>query len=678
MKTDRLQNDDGNVAESFPQNRTRRQSHSRRNSGASLVEVLIVLVVILIGIFAVIQIFPIGFTTLKKSEARLRADRLARNATESLTVDSSSLPESITFSYYSTGVLQTITSEDPDNLGVFQGDPDNKQYFSDVNKFRYIKNEPVRVPLASATSGSGFGNGVGSVHFLNFGPIFMDQMVGDPTTAPTTANIALYNSYLKVTSEKLTGIVVDSADGTNRNGASNYRNLLRGANTYVIDYENDTDSNLPPVIAFAPAAKDRTFTVTYSYEDQSVTPAAVTSASINIIVPANSLVWNQLGTQPILPGSEIVVRDFVRLASAATWDATDPYEYKLASGNVSPNANLGVVAFNPAGANFSVSVPGGTKPFTALVSYAVLDWHILHDDREVPAGSDGVGKVRTSIPNIRVYGDEYTDLNGGDVNGDGTPDRTLVYAGLYPTRLFAAGETGITPITASPDIQVFNLNDATGTARLLVGGDLSNRATTDVNADFWVNRAGRSGTYPTGTIYINTNKVPAGSKVRILYKAQGDWAVAFQKAAKAYALQEDTANAGRPILNKSEVFAVDPMTNSGTTPYADDRIYFHRSELNKGVTAVVEIDTAAGTTRLPARQFSIRNAEGNYSYAQASDAFSELSSQKFNGNDITGWRIYGTINGASLKTRVIWQDEQNGRNPWRISDLETFVTSQGQ
>ncbi|MBC8139841.1 MAG: hypothetical protein H7Y38_00195, partial [Armatimonadetes bacterium] len=193
-----------------------KQGLRRSRSGASLVEVLIVLTIILIGVFIAIQIFPIGFTSLKRDEARLRADRLARNVTETLLSDQGALPEAISFSYYdAAGSLQTITDTDPDNLDTY-GNSDaeiaqNKLYFSDVNKFRYVQNEPVAVPLATATGDSGLGGGIGSVHFLSFGPIYMlsdsanpARDVGNPTVAPTTpAQIALFDSYLKVTSEPL-------------------------------------------------------------------------------------------------------------------------------------------------------------------------------------------------------------------------------------------------------------------------------------------------------------------------------------------------------------------------------------------------------------------------------------------------------------------------------------------
>ena len=514
-----------------------------------------------------------------------------------------------------------------------------------------------------------------------------------------------------MTSERLIRTVVDSNNGDNGDTTrrNRFRNYLRNPNNYIIDYGDDGGA----WIMFPPATKARVYTISYQYEVgqsagadelgvQSPTEISIPASPVAVDdTTPNQYVWYRLapGGVPvpsgnptlsgpvkdgdaIQSGTDLVVRNFQRISGddpatagveGDTWDPKDPYQYKLVSANVSPNANLGVIAFNPAGANYSVSVPGGVKPFTALVSYAVLDWHILHDDREVPVG----GVVRTTLPNIRVRGDETVDLNATGA------ERTQVYPGLYPKLPIYTDPSTIPAASESPDIQLFNLSDASGTARLMVAGELANKATTDADADYWIDRGRTGGTYPSGAIYVNTSTnrsdpklvVPAGSKVRILYKAVGDWAVAFQKAAKAYK-QEEATGGSFPVANKSNVYAV---SNSGTpSNFADDQIVFHRTELNKGVTASIEITTAAGITRLPVRQFSIQNAADAYAYANIAEIAPELKNASYKGSSITGWRVVGDINGASLKTRVIWQDGQNGRNRFRMADLETFVSRQAQ
>lgn len=706
MNTDRLQNNPGNVADAIPTtSRLTRRRTAGRNSGTSLVEVLIVLVIVLIGVFAVIQIFPIGFNTLRRSESRLRADHLARSTTETLTSSSDGLPESITFSYWdktATGnQLNTVTNEDPDNMGTYQDLADNKLYFSNVNKYRYVRNEPIKVPLPNVTpvtangNATGFVTGVGSIHYLAFGPIYMDSTVGDPTFAPVSQEqVDLNNSYLKITSDALFALPTDSTgndgkggDNSDTTASSRFAGLLRGTNSYLIDYGGkETDG---AYIMFPPSPKARVFTISYTYQNNDRT--IETQKSVDITIPASTAtsqyVWYPLAPgsvidyggkltgpngsgvtgESIQPGSDVVVRGFERIRSNDGWDTNDPYQYKLMSSNVgTSDANVGVVAFNPAGANYSVPTSSGTKPFMALASYAVLDWHILRDDREVPAGTNGVARIRTNLPNIRVRDEEFVDFEETSEN------RNQIYPGLYPKRaIYKATDSDLPSYDESPDIQVFNLSDPNGAFQPLFQGDFSKATGVDKNRDYWVSKNGRGGTYPSGVLYINTTRIKPGSKLRVLYKAEGDWAVAFQKAATNYRINEappGNGNPTRPVAGIAESFGIAPM-GSG---YTDDRIYFHRSELNKGVTAVIEYDTAAGTNRLPARQFSIANADGDYSYANAIDIAPELG--KVSG--ITGWRVFGNIRGASLKTRVIWHDNVNGRSPWRISDLETYV-SQG-
>ncbi|HVK03210.1 MAG TPA: hypothetical protein VM490_07025 [Armatimonadaceae bacterium] len=623
-----------------PRSRGRqRKRHGRNFTATSLVEVLVVLVVLLIGIFAVIRIFPVGFGQLQQSERRLRADRLARNYQDQILGDAANLPESITFSVWDTGtnVLNTVTDQDPDDLGFYGGL--TNPYFSDVNKFRFVRNEPVKIPLPSTTTGA-YGGGTGSVYTLKFGPVYMIRQVGDPAAAPASAaDLQVFNSYLRITGQPLVGVRA-------RGGFPQATTRLRGPHTYLIDYGDDNDA---PMILFPQVGKTVTYDVSYSYEDTTgaapATATVIPVATQVTVTPAQAGVWQAMpgftgGTgDTVQEGSDKVSRQFERLPVAASWSANDPYEYKLLSANVSDVANFGVVAFNPAGANYSERTPYGQRAFTALVSYAVLDWHILRDDREVPSaetvvastsGTVGVATVRTTLPNIRPKNDE---------SADGT-----IYQGLY-------GETTDT------DIQVFNLEDPTGIP--LRGGDYVTPLD-DTNFDYWVRREGRTGTYQTGIIYLNMNRLRPGTPLRILYKAQGDWAVSIQKAAANYTY----SGALRPTVNDAASFGVDA-----------NRLYFHRTELNKAAVATIEYDIDFGSgrgvesRRLAARQFTIGNAEGAHAWADMTQIAPEIT-----GGNVVAWRIFGPVQGVSVKTRVIWKDNQTFRNPWRVQDLESIIT----
>ena len=73
-------------------------------------------------------------------------------------------------------------------------------------------------------------------------------------------------------------------------------------------------------------------------------------------------------------GSEEVSRAFTLLpqASPPAW-SNDPYEYAIYSPNAADKANVGVFLFNPRGHNETVATATGTQPFSARLSYQILD-----------------------------------------------------------------------------------------------------------------------------------------------------------------------------------------------------------------------------------------------------------------------------------------------------------------
>jgi len=83
---------------------------------ASLVEVMVVLVVILIGVFAIIRVFPLGLGYLGTASRRTIAVRLGQGMMEQVKSDSENLPDAVTYTYWDNGAPVTVVSEDPDNL----------------------------------------------------------------------------------------------------------------------------------------------------------------------------------------------------------------------------------------------------------------------------------------------------------------------------------------------------------------------------------------------------------------------------------------------------------------------------------------------------------------------------------------------------------------------------------
>jgi len=280
----------------------------------------------------------------------------------------------------------------------------------------------------------------------------------------------------------------------------------------------------------------------------------------------------------------------------------------------------------------------------------------------------------------------------------GTPEAdNSFYQGLYQNANVQAS------------IEVFDLqgtsttvsnNPTANLGRPLIGGDWANRDTTDSAADYWIDFDEKSGTFRNGTIHINADRVPAGTQLRILYKAQGDWAVSIQKAAATYTRATDNGNAlSRPVI--SELDAATRILGGDPNTYGQqgNNLYFHFNELNKSVVARIEYrDSGGAITRTAPIQMTIEDVVketqtvGSNSYnvtygvIDVSKYVPQLTSAT-----TAGWRVVGAVSGVSIKARVIYRDagaspvttETDGggtqrsvvnERAWRVQDVDTYLT----
>lgn len=641
----------------------------KRERGTSLIEVLVVLVVLVLAVFSIIRIFPIGLLGLRQAENRTLAGRLGSQLMEQIKADNTNLPQGVLFNITEGPRAGIVNNEDPDNLKDYLDDPDNRAYFSDVNKFRFIEGEAVNIPLPTALSSTPANpTASGSLYTVKFSPLYMAPEAGDPNAEPN----ASFVKYLNVYGAPLRGISIESDQGQNQ------QNRLRGLQSYLIDYG---DEDGIAYIMFYPRRAsasrpdgERTFRITFSYEDNNGNVVSV--APFPIEVPdADEGVWQKIayGGQEyknLFEGSEVVSRQFDRLKAYSApgiptdWDDNDPYQYKLLSSNIAPEsptqtvyANMGVLAFNPAGANYSERTAFGQQAFTAYIDYSVLDWHILREDREVPDVSDGAVPLKLTLNFIKRIGDTETDMTS--------------YTGLY---------RDVQP-DKQVDIQVFDLQGSVartpqinpGLGDPLRGGDYAERAGADQDKDYWIDYEERTGSYRTGTIYINSSRVPAGSQLRILYKADGDWAVALQKAYASYEQAFETDGEPSPRPSKYDQYG-----------QRNTNLYFWRSNINKSVVATFQytrdddgdddpvvrtqpITLAISEIDQDANFFDPATNKPQFAYVNVKDYMPKLKPN-------TRWYVFGKVNGVSLKVRVIWRDNAAVSNVWRIKDLETYIT----
>ncbi len=341
------------------------------------------MVVLLVGILAIVRIFPPGFASVRRSEAVTLAGRLAQQEMERWTANSENLPEGIV----PIGTDGTILSHQ------YPGPPiDNDNAVS----IRRIIGETTRIPFGGWSSTPGNG----STYMLAFAPI-------NTSTA------------IAVRGGNLTRRVIDSSatDGTQ---PWDYLSPFQ----YGIDYEDKK-------IVFPVSGQARDYWLSVSWIEHEGSAENYRSATnILISVPGGTAVW-----LPILvpvttgvtdweldDGSDTVCRGFINIGSNS-W-SSDPYEYKLL------NDILGVISFNP---NGYVQKEFG-RPLEARIDYDILDLGIIHEDRVVPVSAPY--QIRTTLKMLREK--DYDDWLGISLDGGATHLDVIVVdleTGLYVTNV---------------------------------------------------------------------------------------------------------------------------------------------------------------------------------------------------------------------------------------------------
>jgi type II secretory pathway pseudopilin PulG len=684
----------------FQRRQGRRTRLRAAAAGFSLVEVLIVLVVILLGLFSIMRIFPLGLGTLQTTSNRTLSGQLANQLAQQIQEDANSLPQGVVIASINGSTVTLDGNQDPDDLRSYPAGSAVNPYFSDVNTFRYILGEAVKIPPATAVSlpnGSATPPTVnGAPYLLKFGPMYIDPTDGDPGSAVASGYIHVYGAPL----QGISAPYIPNAQGGDNSG--DLAGYLQGDQTYLIDYGNN---GATAHIMFPADLAGKAFLISFSYINSAGTLVQVNQQLLTVPgTPgsANGPVWqpvpdttNAVVAVPgMVAGSDQVHREFTRMAvsgGTVAW-TNDPYEYAVVqpnyattgNGSTLTNANIGQLVFSPYGANYGERTATGQQDFTAYVDYMVYDWHIIHDDRSVPLGAVGTRAVsgggtvqdaivHTTLPNLKQQ---------GDVN----PDNTL-YGGMFGS--------------SSNDLIVID----TQTGRILNAGDWSNpNPATD---DYWVDSDQTSGTYKTGTIYVNTATVPQGTDLRIFYMADGDWAVALQKAYSSYQLVAGDSNGYPPTTTtngNTPSVTVDPrqitaktFTDSSGAQHA--LLYFAASETGKSFVARFQYTRLAnivggvtvtpdGVVQTDAVQVTVGDKSTWVSEivggVTVNVAVADVTAS-MPGIDLTQpWSLVGNAaNGVSVKARVIYRDANSAAasiNPsspaagWQIQDVDSYLT----
>ncbi len=594
------------------------------------------LVLLLIGIFSVIRLFPGGFLVNRWTEESTEATRLANQEVDRFSVNAANLMDAVVpvKPVPSAGPLgysfQVDLNTTPDDLsaGVVNIPGVDPYYYSDANRIRRVIGETVRIPIPSPTTA-----GQGSLYVLSSGPIY------NLPFQQGTQNFSIY-----VSGAPLARVVVTSLNvqvGTDTNPAQ-----LNDASQYAVDYGDAK-------VGFYPTTYNRTFLATYSYYDANNLAQTVVDEVIN--VPASATTpgpaqWFSLtgnGGRPLVPDSDVIGRQFAQKNLTDAW-SSDPFEFKVLSPNDGSFANVGVLLFNPLGHDYTEYTANGPVPLTARIDYDVLDWHIIREDRPMPATSPY--RMPLALKNIKRSGDPEADQT--------------IYSGIFKDASIPQGQ-GI-------DVLIYDLSTGQRVAP----------------ANYSVN-------YHDGIVTFTDafGSQFASGNFRFFYKARGDWALQIQKAAQSY------SRVLSPNVGYAQFYtpvAGDAVYNASAANRT--RMYFPLMDAGKSITIreMWYADAGGVDHKITNETFRINDDRTKFqNLAGQTLTFIDLKdkSQYSQGpRAAVAWdpapsgTTAGGVQGTSFRARVIWNNggtvvqTSNGnvlQTRWRRVDLDTFLTRSG-
>lgn len=634
------------------------RSRSRTTTaGTTLIEVLVVIVVLMIGILAVVQIFPGGLRILTLNRSAVMATALARDEAQRVVGRSYQVPEAIlpvTYVYNASGTPPGLeVSEDNgrpfSDIGINAGtldaagnlfDADGHMlgywpYLSGPNLFRRIQSEGGRVPAPRQV-----GDEFGGLLVLQFTPIVFN--VNDPGA-----------------------FLIYGADMIRRIGPPQEGDLPQRYEYYVENIDQPTGSIYLPADTIA----QHKYRVAVSYYYVSGGKTLKKDAKAVVTVPSNPAGGFYNVPLTLFPGFEGAELESVRVARQydrldnPTDPFTDPYQYKLL------DPDLGLILFSDQAYNTFELRNGRRVPLEARVDYDVLDWRVMRDEFRVPDGD--VPQVKLALGNLKVKGNRDVDgtvYEGLKLNlqkGDGSTERRdialmdLDTGGIF---LEKSATRNKQLIRVDRSVGLLTFFDADGNRNNGIQGELI---------------------YPGATVPVDVNLT--GRAIRAMYQARGEWAAQVMKAPSLF-----TVSAGNPGHAQYYVGGSDAGIGGSPT-----RIYFSQSEAGQRVTIdqIWYRRTTDTTARSLENQSFVIQAQPadptGYAYVDVTSADPQATTLD---TDTYGYAVQG-VRGATVSVRVLWNPTtlSFGSDPnknmaafevwgreWRRTVAETYVRRPGE
>lgn len=616
---------------------------SKRRRGVSLVEVLVVLVILVIGIFAIARLFPEGFASINFTGNVTMAEELAKRLEHEARYYREGLPDAIAARDPVTGAIRGDLSQGEyfyarpyvDNpIPGYTGAPPDDPRYSDLNVARAIIGEQLKVPPPIQ-----FGAEQASLYHALFSPI-----------APGTTTRPTLSAYSGTPMQRVLFQDPPSPD--------NWATLAQlGASGYGISYDQAT-------LYFYSASFDRIFRIEYGYHTgpdtvgQSVPgnslfvaldPNPGRQVTFNLRTPstAGGVVYTPLpGGSSLDPGSDGLYR---ALRQVNSFDG-DAYEFKIY------DTLFGLIGFNPLLASLPTAQQDA-RGVVVRVDYDVDDWHILRQDETVPnelMGSTGTAAadfrvIKLSNVGVKKIGDQEDIINFVS-GGPGGFSTDFTYQGLV--RYYPAPQSGGAAHPGTPGIDLVVVDVDTG---LRIYSTTLQRA--DPGNPAGVNNSNGEIDYRNGIIHLRETATwtdpftgnavalnTGGRHVRIYYRTFNDFGVSAGKPASSYFSQPTlTALGYRQYTPTSTGYLLFNPSDGDTTVTVD--YSFVSGSAGRVVTEVGELHRL----QPPGSAGAPDATHWWLLLTHASDAVA---------NSIQ----IGAVRGASLHTRVAWREGSRTRH----------------
>ncbi len=653
-----------------------------RRAGTTLIEVLVVIVVFLVGILAVVQIFPPGLQLLRTTRNNTVAAQLASTETQRILGQPGQVAEMIVPVTYTRTTAGLRVQIDPtrnwgdlmpprSSDGVGRIDQDGNvlvdgQRFGDwatasgPNVFSRVVGESRPVPGRGVVNGQPV-----SVLNLTFGPVyyFRDAATGVGETG-----------VLQVYGNDLARRFGDRSINRPNPGGS-----PRDWEFFFVDSESTDDTYFPgeDQLWVGPSTA-RAFRIAFSFlydnggrtdqfdvivqatlDPANPVPYAVRAGNYWVVSlrqlvalpdvndPGGSSQFDPqlyLGTEA---SSIRLQRVFLERPLSAPFTPGEPYEYKVVASGTDPGTGrgfaLGQVWLSPDAADAKVqTAQGGRVPLQARVDYTVFDWRVMRDEFRVPVS--GPRTVKLALTNLKVKGNQGPD--GRPVSGVGLGVPTLPASN---------------PVVQDGD---FVLVDAE-TGGVVLGND-GQRSDSGYSVDksngvvtlrdVFPNQDGLGAwvVYPTGdpnapwSAPVQVADL-SGRSLRAHYMGVGEWAVQPAKAARNYRLSYVFRANG---LGPGECL-VGGTPDANGRPQGDPyRLYFPLSDRGQKVI-VGELWVSRGTNDPPTplfdQEFEVDGAQGNVAFVDIRGKMGPNTVFDFS----RGYAVR-RVRGASMRVRAVW------------------------